>query len=219
LTGARKGIMRENRYSKWDLLQSILLFILSCLCSFLENSKRTFFYLLYINNDHERLKIIFPPLYIACSYPHLVASFDKKVSPRPCNDNDQVDESRETQTNVSPTVIGPTPPKARHRYIPLKLPQTLPDFPPNYYEFLPMFDGESCIISVEKNIQGFDHFTDLFEIDHDDVCMIFFSQSLKGDTKHWFKHLCPETISSWVELKKFFFFNLGQGEILRAATH
>ena len=45
-------------------------------------------------------------------YTRLVAGSDKKVSPRPRNDNDQVDESHETQTNVSPTVLGPTPPKA-----------------------------------------------------------------------------------------------------------
>jgi hypothetical protein len=205
LAGERKGIMRENRYSKWDLLQSILLFILSFLYYFLENAKRTLFYLLYLNNDHERLKIIFPPLYVAHAYPHLVVGSDKKVSPRPCNDNDEVDESHETQTNVSPTFLGPTPPKARHRYIPLKLPQTLHDFPPNYFEFLPMFDGESGIISAENHIQAFESFTYLFEIDHNDVCMRVFSQSLKGDTKHWFKHLHPETIISWVELKKVFF--------------
>jgi hypothetical protein len=211
--------MRENRYSKWDLLQRILLFILSFLCSFLENSKQTFFYLLYLNNDHERLKIIFLPLYFSHAYPRLVTGSDKKVSPRPRNDSDQVDESRETQTNVSPIVLGPTPPKARHRYIPLKLPQILHDFPPNYYEFLPVFDEESGIISSEKNIQGFDHFIDSFDIYHDDVCMRVFSQSLKGDTKYWFKHLHLETISSWVELKKFFFLILGQREILRVATH
>jgi hypothetical protein len=184
LTGARKAIMRENRYSKWYLLQSILLFILSCLCSFLEHAKQTFFYLLYLNNDHERIAIIFPPLYVAHAYPHLVIGSDKKISPGPCNDNDQVDESRETQTNVSPTVLGPTPPKSWYRYIPLKIPQTLHDLPPNYYEYLPMFDRESDIISAEKHIQGFDQFIDLFEIDHDDVCMRFFSQSLKRDTKH-----------------------------------
>jgi hypothetical protein len=67
-----------------------------------------------------------------------------------------------------------------------------------------VFDGESGIISAEKHIQGFENFIDLFEIDHDHVCERVFSQSLKGDTKHWFKHLHPETISSWVELKKFF---------------
>jgi hypothetical protein len=31
-----------------------------------------------------------------------------------------------------------------------------------------------------------------------------FSQSLRGDTKNWFKHLHPETISSWEELKDVF---------------
>jgi hypothetical protein len=31
-----------------------------------------------------------------------------------------------------------------------------------------------------------------------------FSQSLKGDTKYWFKHLQPETTSSWEELKNVF---------------
>lgn len=66
-----------------------------------------------------------------------------------------------------------------------------------------MFNEESDVISVEKHIQGFEHFIDLFEIDHDDVCMRIFSQTLKGDTKHWFKHLHPKTISSWVELKVF----------------
>jgi hypothetical protein len=83
-------------YSKWDLLQSILLLLLSCLFSFLEHAKRTFFYLLYLNNDHEILAIIFPPLYVAHAYPHLVIGSDKKISPGPHNDNDQVDESHET---------------------------------------------------------------------------------------------------------------------------
>jgi hypothetical protein len=42
---------------------------------------------------------------------------------------------------------------------------------------------------LKKNIQELEHFIDLFEIDHDNVCMGVFSQSLKGDTKEWFKHL------------------------------
>jgi hypothetical protein len=67
-----------------------------------------------------------------------------------------------------------------------------------------VFDGEPDAISAEKHIQGFEHFIDLFEIDHDDVCMRAFSQSLKGDTKDWFKHLQPEIISSWEELKNVF---------------
>jgi hypothetical protein len=67
-----------------------------------------------------------------------------------------------------------------------------------------VFDGEPNAITTEKHIQDFEHFIDLFEIDHDDVCMRAFSQSLKGDTKEWFKHLHLETISSWEELKNVF---------------
>jgi hypothetical protein len=67
-----------------------------------------------------------------------------------------------------------------------------------------VFDGESNVISTENHIQEFEHFIDLFEIDHDDVCMRAFSQSLKGDTKDWFKHLHPETINSWEDFKKVF---------------
>jgi hypothetical protein len=67
-----------------------------------------------------------------------------------------------------------------------------------------MFDGEPDTISAEKHIQGFEHFIDLFVIEHDDVCMRAFSQSLKEDTKYWFKHLHPETIRSWEELKDVF---------------
>jgi hypothetical protein len=85
------------------------------------------------------------------------------------------------------------------------LPHILHDFPPNYYEYLLVFDGEPNAISGEKHIQGFEHFIDLFEIDHEDVCMRAFSQSFKGDTKDWFKHFHTETISSWEELKNVFF--------------
>jgi hypothetical protein len=67
-----------------------------------------------------------------------------------------------------------------------------------------VFDGEMGTITAEKHLQRFEHFIDLFEIDHDDVCMRDFSQSLRGDTKEWFKHLQPETISSWEELKNIF---------------
>jgi hypothetical protein len=46
-----------------------------------------------------------------------------------------------------------------------------------------MFDGEPDAITAKKHIREFENFIDLIEIDHDDVCMRAFSQSLKGDTK------------------------------------
>jgi hypothetical protein len=196
--------MKENRYLKWDLFQKFLLFITSCLYSFLEHAKQIFIYPLYINDDHGKLAIIYPPLKVAHAYPHCITEFDKIFTSGPCDDHDQVDEPHEAKANVTSPLLDPTSPKAQHRYIPLNLPQVLHDFSPNHYEYLPVIDGEPNVISAEKHIQWFEHFIDLFEIDHDDVCMRYFSQSLRGNTKYWFKHLHPETISSWEELKDVF---------------
>jgi hypothetical protein len=65
-----------------------------------------------------------------------------------------------------------------------------------------MFDGES--LTAKKYIQAFEHFTDIFEIEHVDIYMRTFSQSFQGDAKEWFRHLQLEYISSWEELRKVF---------------
>ena len=69
------------------------------------------------------------------------------------------------------------------------MPPILHDFPVKHYKYLPKFDGESEHLTAEKHLQAFEHFSDLFEIDHDDVCMWDFSLSLQGDAKVWFKIL------------------------------
>ena len=69
-----------------------------------------------------------------------------------------------------------------------------------YYEYLPKFDGESEDLNTKKHVQAFKHFYDLFEIEHDDVCMRDFSLSLQGDAKFWVKHLQPKSINTWEEL-------------------
>jgi hypothetical protein len=96
------------------------------------------------------------------------------------------------------------PYKILDRYIPLKFPSILHDFPPKHHKYLPKFGGEPNNLSAKKHIQDFEHFIYLFDIDHDDVCMRDFSQYLKGDTKYWFKHLQEEKISLWEELKNVF---------------
>ena len=65
-----------------------------------------------------------------------------------------------------------------------------------HYKYLPKFDGESKDLTAEKHLQAFEHFFDLFEIEHDDVCMMDFAQSLQGDAKEWFKHLQPQSINT-----------------------
>jgi hypothetical protein len=196
--------MKENKCSKWDFFQIILLFVISCLWSFLENARQVLLCLLHANNDHDNPENIYPPLKITRTSPQFITHFDKEISSGLRDDHNQVDEPHETRVDISSPALDPTPSKTQHRYRPLKLPHILHNFPPKHYEYLPMFDGEPDSISAEKHIQGFEHFIDLFEIEHDDVCMRAFSQSLKGDTKDWFKHLQPEEISSWEELKDVF---------------
>jgi hypothetical protein len=156
------------------------------------------------NDDHEYIVIIYPPPKFVHAYPHHITDVDKKFPSGPFDDQNQVDKSHETRVDISSPALDPTPSKVQHRYKPLKVSHILHDFPPNHYEYLPMFDGEPDTISAENHIQGFEHFIDLFEINHDDVCMRAFSESLKGDTKYWFKRFHLETISSWEELKDIF---------------
>ena len=87
---------------------------------------------------------------------------------------------------IVPNLVSPTSPS---RYKPLQLPPILHDFPAKYYKYLPKFDEESEDLTTEKHVQAFEHFSDLFEIEHDDVCMRAFTLSLQGDAKLWFKHL------------------------------
>jgi hypothetical protein len=196
--------MGENKYLKLSFFQDIIFFVINYLLSFPEHAKQIFLYLLHSNDDHENLEIVYPPLKVIHISPQFITDFDQNLPSEPCDNHNQVDEPHETKADISPLVLDPTPSKIQHRYRPLKLPHILHDFPPKHYKYLPVFDGEPDAITAEKHIQEFEHFIDLFEIDHDDVCMRAFSQSLKGDTKEWFKHLQPETISSWEELKSVF---------------
>jgi hypothetical protein len=196
--------MGERKYLKLSFFQDIIFFVLNYILSFPEHAKQIFLYLLHSNDDHENLAIIYPPLKVIHISPQLITDFDQKFSSKPCDDHSQIDEPHETKADVSPLILDPTPSKIQHRYSPLKSPHILHNFPPKHYKYLHVFDGEPNATTAEKHIQEFEHFIDLFEIDHDDVYMRAFSRSLKGDTKDWFKHLQPETISSWEELKNVF---------------
>ena len=89
-------------------------------------------------------------------------------------------------------------------YIPLRLPQTLHELPTKHYKYLPKFGREYEDLMVEKHLQSFEYFLDLFEIEHDDVCMRAFSQSLQGNVRKWFRHLQPRSITTWEEFSHTF---------------
>jgi hypothetical protein len=182
--------MGESKYLKLSFFQDIIFFVINYLLSFPEHDKQYFIYLLHSNDDHENIALVYP-LKVVHIFPHCITDFDQNLPSEPCVDRSQVDEPHEIKVDISPPVLDPTPPKIQHGYGPLKLPHILHDFPPKHFKYLPVFDGETNDITTEKHIQDFEHFIDFLEIDHDDVCMRAFSQSLKGDTKDWFKHLQP----------------------------
>jgi hypothetical protein len=93
--------------------------------------------------------------------------------------------------------------KIREGYKPLKLPLILHDYPPNFLDYLPRFNGKDHV-TKEQHMDAFQCFTDNFEIIHEDVFMRTFFQSLQGDAQLWFEHLGIDSVSSWNDLHNVF---------------
>jgi hypothetical protein len=175
--------MEENRYFKWKFFQGILLFFISCFWSLPKHAKHVFLHLLHANHDHDNFEVSFPPLKIIQISPQFIVDLDQNIPLEPCDRYNEAYKPRETKADIASLVLGSTPSNIQHRYIPLKLTHILNDLPPKHYEYLHVFDGEYDAIIAEKHIQRFEHFIDLFEIDHDDVCMRYFYKYMKGDNK------------------------------------
>jgi hypothetical protein len=80
------------------------------------------------------------------------------------------------------------------RYAPLNLPQVLYAFPPNdYMKYFPRFNGEGGV-TVEEHLNSFYSFADNFNVEHADVWMRLFVQSLDGEARKWFRSLPPNSI-------------------------
>jgi hypothetical protein len=80
------------------------------------------------------------------------------------------------------------------RYAPLILPQVLYAFPPNdYMKYFPRFNGEGEV-TVEEHLNSFYSFADNFNVEHADVWMRLFVQSLDGEARKWFRSLPPNSI-------------------------
>jgi hypothetical protein len=75
------------------------------------------------------------------------------------------------------------------RYAPLVLPQNLNAFPTgDYMKYFPRFNGEGDV-TVEEHLASFYSFADNFNIEHSDVWMRVFVQSLDGEVRKWFRGL------------------------------
>jgi hypothetical protein len=191
------------RYSSLSLVQEVLFCFINIFLSFPEFFKRIFLHLL-CSNESQRSTLVYPSLQTVGIPPSCITDIHQAPSSEPYDVHDHSCELNETKAELVPSVLNPAPSKIQERYSPLKLPSILHDFPLKHYKYLPRFDGELDGHSAEKHIQVFEHFIDLFEIEHDDVSMRAFSQSLQGDAKAWFKHLQPQSISSWDELREAF---------------
>jgi len=187
-----EGHYGKTRYQRLSFLDDILFFSINCLLYFPEHIKILFHYFLHVNDDHisslvdSSLKIVDIPS--SC-----IANCDLNSS-EPYDVQGQSCEPNETKNILIPFMLNHVHSKFLDRYRPIKLPPILHSFPPKHYKYLPMFAGDN--LTAEKHIHAFEHFVDFFEIEHDDVSMRAFSQSLQGDAKIWFMHLQSESIIS-----------------------
>ena len=110
--------------------------------------------------------------------------------------NRQDDGPRDVISKIISFPQGSIAPNTQSRYMPFRWPQILHDFLAKHYKYLPRFYGELEGLTTEKHLQAFEYFLNLFEIDHDDVCMRKFSQFLKGSVQKWFRHLQPESMNT-----------------------
>jgi ribonuclease HI len=81
------------------------------------------------------------------------------------------------------------------RYAPLILPQVMYAFPPNdYMKYFPRFNGEGGV-TAEEHLNSFYSFADNFNVEHADVWMRLFVQSLDGEARKWFRSFPPNSIA------------------------
>lgn len=66
-----------------------------------------------------------------------------------------------------------------------------------------LFNGERGY-SVEEHLGWFSEWGNLKEIDHDDVKMRVFTQSLTGEARKWFRGLQNATIADFPNLETLF---------------
>ena len=88
-------------------------------------------------------------------------------------------------------------------FTPIFLPVVLHKLPLGYSTKLRKFYGERGY-SAEENMGWFSDWVDLEEVDHDDVKVILFSQTLLGEARKWYKNLTDDSILSYQSFEDAF---------------
>lgn len=192
-----RSMYQRVKFSE-EILFCCINFFLS-LCVYIQK-----FLLFRAFSSHEKIAFVYPSLDLAhtSSSPFLrddasPFSEEHEIRDQPC-------KPHEIEDDDVPLEHTPLPYRSQLRYSPLRLPLVLHDYPLKYRKYLPVFDGENGSLTAKKHLDSFEHFVDLFEIEHEDVLMRTFAQSLQGEVKRWFRNLLPESISSWDGLSQDF---------------
>ena len=164
----------RSRFSSLRFFQEDLFYLTNLFLSFPRFIKTTFY-----GSTHSEQSYEYIPIYPSLRTESVVSSCTSgygldfypgahDVEGHPC----EIHETPDNILAIVPNLVSPISPS---QYKPLQLPPILHDFPARYYKYLPKFDEESQELTAEKHLQAFEHFSDIFEIEHDDVCMRAFT--------------------------------------------
>ena len=79
----------------------------------------------------------------------------------------------------------------------------------DYLERLPRFTEEDSN-SMQKHIENLCAFAENVNVEHLDVVLRLFVQSLEGEARKWLKALTNNTIHTWEEMENFFTLKWGE---------
>ena len=94
-------------------------------------------------------------------------------------------------------------PWAENRHEPLALPQYLHPIPDNYLKLFPRYNLEKKV-KADEHLDAFQNYMDDLNIQHEDVYMRLFVQSLEGEPRKSFRSLVVGSITSWEMLENWF---------------
>ena len=168
-----EGSYTKFGYPKWNGIQVLLCFLVNYFFVVLEAALKVFQNLLYDKGD-QNLHSIYSKS-VNREFP-----LDPSLLTFPTSYDDSLQSDEPKENNIDPIALVhiPTAVIIPDRYKPLVLPSFLHAFLKNYDLYLPRFDGECKNVNVEKHVQNFETFLDLFEIDEEDVSIRLFSLSL-----------------------------------------
>jgi hypothetical protein len=164
-----KELKGKTRYQVISFLQELILFFISSFMSFPLHVKRII--LCFVYSDDHKPVVVYPSLKEEDLPSSYIVDFDLIPSPQPIENNvvhiqispdhDQSCELVNNKFHLPPLqIIAPScnqlteiHSRIRKGYKPLKLPFILHDFPPNFLDYLPKFNGEDHVTT--KQTYGF----------------------------------------------------------------